>query len=85
MTDHRLDQYSFKEWFNNREKINAEECFHYLAEIQDLRIQDIIIKHIYLNMTFRDIAQDYAISFQRIHQLYHDGINEIKRKLGLME
>ena len=85
MPDHRLDQYSFKAWLNNHEKINADECFRYLTEIKDLRIQDIIIKHVYLNMTFQRIAQDYHLSRQRIHILYHKGIDEIKHKLGLME
>jgi DNA-directed RNA polymerase specialized sigma24 family protein len=81
MANHSFDRYSMQKWLAGLERVNEDEVMVALGELP-ARMQDIVISHVIERKTFRAIAKEHGISHQRAHQLFHEGIREIRKKVG---
>lgn len=82
MSNHRFDQHSLKEWLRGLEKPNEDDCLKALSEIDDPRMKDIVISHIFEKKTYAAIGTEHGISAPRACQIFWTGIREIRRKIG---
>ena len=82
MSDHSFDLHSLQEWLRGLEKPNEDECVKALAELDNPRIKEIVIAHIYEQKTFKQIGKTHGISKQRAHALFWQGIKKIRKKIG---
>jgi DNA-directed RNA polymerase specialized sigma subunit len=84
--NHDFDRYSMALYLQGKEQVNADEVVKAFNEIQDHRIRAIILAYITdKETTFAQVGKAHHISRQYAHKLYKKGIDEIKRKLGLVE
>jgi len=86
MTNGDFDRYSMALYLQGKEQINADEVVKAFSEIPNPRVRAIILAYIAdKDTTFDDVGKEFGISRQRAHQIYHNGIMAIKKKLGLLE
>lgn len=68
-------------WFeagSDDQSIDAEQITRGLATLHD-EIQNIVVAHIWGNMTFREIADAFDISRATAHRMYQQGIQQLQR------
>ena len=81
MSNNKFDAYSLQRWLAGLEQVSEDEVMFALSQLPR-RMQDIILSHTIEGKSFRKIAKEQKISHQRCHQLFWEGIEEIRKKIG---